>query len=46
MSISHTEAEEALAAIQIMVRKTRRAVSSSGAYNFLIIWGFVWLFGF
>jgi hypothetical protein len=46
MNISPVEAEEALAAIQTMVRKTRRAVSSSGAYNFLIIWGFVWLFGF
>jgi hypothetical protein len=46
MNISPTEAEEALAAIQTMVRKTQRAVSSSGAYNFLIVWGFVWLFGF
>jgi len=46
MNISPTEAEEALAAIQTMVNKTRRAISSSGAYAFLIIWGFVWLFGF
>jgi hypothetical protein len=46
MNISPTEAEEALAAIQTMVRKTRRVISSSGAYNFLIVWGFVWLFGF
>jgi hypothetical protein len=46
MNISPTEAEEALAAIQTMVRKTRRAISSSGAYAFLIVWGFVWLFGF
>lgn len=46
MNISPTEAEEALAAIQMMVRKTRRAISSSGAYTFLIVWGFVWLFGF
>jgi hypothetical protein len=46
MNITPTEAEEALAAIQTMVRKTRRAISSSGAYTFLIVWGFVWLFGF
>jgi hypothetical protein len=46
MNISPTEAEEALAAIQAMVRKTRRSISSSGAYAFLIVWGFVWLFGF
>jgi hypothetical protein len=46
MNISPTEAEEALAAIQTMVHKTRRAISKSGAYNFLIVWGFIWLFGF
>ena len=46
MNISPTEAEEALAAIQTMVRKTRRAISNSGAYAFLIVWGFVFLFGF
>lgn len=46
MSISPTEAEEALEAIQIMVKKTRRAISNSGAYAFLIIWGVVWLIGF
>ena len=46
MNISPTEAEEALAAIQAMVKKTRRAVSSSGAYIFLVVWGFVWLLGF
>jgi hypothetical protein len=46
MHISPTEAEEALAAIQSMVRKTKRRISQSGAYAFLIVWGFVWMFGF
>ncbi len=46
MNISPIEAEESLAAIQAMVHKTRRAISSSGAYLFLIIWGCVWLVGF
>ena len=46
MNISPTEAEEALAAIQTMVQKTRREISKSGAYAFLIVWGAVWLLGF
>jgi hypothetical protein len=46
MDISPAEAEEALAAIQSMAEKTRRAISQSGAYAFLIIWGIVWLLGF
>lgn len=46
MNISPAEAEEAMDAIQTMVRKTRRAISKSGAYAYLILWGFVWLFGF
>jgi hypothetical protein len=46
MNISPSEAEEALAAIQVMMQKTRRAISSSGAYLFLIVWGCVWLLGF
>ena len=46
MNVSPTEAEEALAAIQVMMQKTRRAISSSGAYLFLILWGSVWLLGF
>lgn len=46
MNIHPTEAEEALSAIESMVRKTRRAISDSGAYKYLIVWGFVWLFGF
>jgi hypothetical protein len=46
MNISPAEAEEALEAIQTMVRKTRSAISNSGAYNFLIVWGSVWVLGF
>ena len=46
MNISPVEAEEALDAIRTVVQKTRRAISDSGAYAFLIVWGFVWLFGF
>jgi hypothetical protein len=46
MDISPTEAQEALAAIQTMVQKTRRSISRSGAYAFLIVWGAVWLAGF
>lgn len=46
MDISPNEAEEALQAIQTMMQKTRRAISNSGAYKFLILWGVVWLLGF
>lgn len=46
MNVSPTEAEEALAAIQVIMKKTRRTISSSGAYNFLILWGVIWLIGF
>jgi hypothetical protein len=46
MNISPTEAEEALAAIQIMTQKTRHSIASSGAYITLIITGIVWLVGF
>jgi hypothetical protein len=46
MEISPTEAEQALDVIQSMVKKTRRAVSASGAYGFLFIWGAIWLIGF
>ena len=46
MNISPTEAEEALAAIQTIVQKTRRAISSSGGYIFMIVWGVIWLLGF
>ncbi len=46
MNVSPTEAEEALAAIQVMMQKTRRFISGSGAYLFMIVWGVVWLLGF
>jgi hypothetical protein len=46
MEISPSEAEQALDVIQSMVKKTRRAVSSSGSYLFLVVWGFIWLAGF
>ena len=31
---------------QVMADKTRKAISKSGAYAFLIVWGIVWLLGF
>jgi len=46
MNISPDEAEEALNAIQAMMQKTRRSISSSGAYNFMLLWGVIWLLGF
>ena len=46
MNISHDEAEEALAAIQKMMQKTRHSFASSGAYIFLILTGIIWLVGF
>jgi hypothetical protein len=46
MNISPTEAEEALAAIQTMMQKTRHSIASSGAYIFLVITGIIWLVGF
>jgi len=46
MNISPTEAEEALAAIQRTMQKTRHSIASSGAYISLIITGIVWLTGF
>ena len=46
MKISPKEAEEALSDIHKITRKTRHAVSSSGAYIFLIYTGLVWLAGF
>ena len=46
MEISPSEAEQALDVIQNMVNKTRRAVSSSGAYLFLFVWGPIWMIGF
>lgn len=46
MTVTPSEAEAALKAIEVVMQKTRRAVSNSGAYVFLLIWGSVWLFGF
>lgn len=46
MNITPTEAEEALEAIRVVTRKTRRAISNSGAYTFLILWGVIWMVGF
>ncbi len=46
MNVSPSEAEEALATIQTMARKTRHSLASSGAYITLIVTGIVWLIGF
>lgn len=46
MNISPAEAEAALSSIQLVMQKTRRAISDSGAYKFLVLWGAVWLLGF
>jgi len=46
MTISPNEAEEALAAIQSVTKKTRRSIANSGAHIFLILTGIVWLVGF
>lgn len=46
MNISPNEAEQALTAIQVVMKKNRRMISSSGAYQFLLVWGIIWLFGF
>ncbi len=46
MNISATEAEEALAAVQIVMQKTRHSIASSGAHITLITTGIVWLVGY
>jgi uncharacterized membrane protein len=46
MNISPSEAEQALESIQVMVSKTKKLIVNSGAYNFLILWGAIWLIGF
>lgn len=46
MNISPNEAEEALATIQEVTRKTRHSIASSGAHFSLIVTGTVWLVGF
>ena len=46
MNISPSEAEEALAAIQTIAKKTRQSIASGGTYITLIVTGVVWLVGF
>jgi hypothetical protein len=46
MNISPNEAEQALADIQAVMKKNKRLISSSGAYQFLILWGTIWFLGF
>jgi hypothetical protein len=46
MNISPDEAEEALAAIQVMTQKTRKSIAAGGTYITLIATGIVWLVGF
>lgn len=46
MKISPEEAEETLATIQEMMKKSRHSFASSGAYIFLIVTGAIWLVGF
>ena len=46
MNISPNEAEEALAAIERTMQKSRHSFASSGAYIFLILTGTIWLVGF
>jgi hypothetical protein len=46
MKVTPSEAEEALAAIQVITQRTRRSIASSGAHISLIITGVVWLIGF
>lgn len=46
MNITPSEAEETLASIQKIMKKTRHSISSSGAYKFLILWGVIWVIGF
>ena len=46
MDITPNDAEEALAAIQTVMQKTRHSIASSGTYITLIVTGIVWLIGF
>ncbi|MGD2148631.1 MAG: hypothetical protein PVH41_18190 [Anaerolineae bacterium] len=46
MDISPSEAQEALAAIDVVAHKTRQSIAGSGAYVTLISTGIVWLGGF
>ena len=46
MDISPSEAEKALETIEIMTKKTRHSIVSSGAHISLIVTGTVWMLGF
>jgi len=46
MNVSPSEAQEALAAIQAVAKRTRRSIAGSGAHVTLIATGIVWLVGF
>lgn len=46
MKLTPNEAEEALAAIQSVTLRTRRSITYSGTYIFLILTGIVWLVGY
>jgi hypothetical protein len=46
MNISPDEAEEELAVIRSIVKKTRHMLASDGTYIFLIVTGLIWLTGF
>ena len=46
MTISPSEAKEALAAIESIAQKTRRSIVGGSAYVSLIVTGIVWLVGF
>ena len=46
MKLSPNEAEEALAAIQSVTLRTRRSITYSSTYIFLILTGIVWLVGY
>jgi hypothetical protein len=46
MNVTPDEAEEALADIQSVMRKTRRSIANSNAHISLIVTGCVWMIGF
>ncbi len=46
MDITRDEAETSLAMIKQVQEQTRRAVARGGGPYFLIIWGFVWFWGY
>ncbi len=46
MTISPSEAEEALAAVRAVSQQMRRALNAWGFAYYLIVWGLIWLIGF